>query len=251
MHCIYWVLISVTWYKLNIVRIYHGKDTVVRHAPWRHKGEEAQLHSVTTSMLDRRRGHDPDALPAGQNTDTHWSGGSVGPRSGLDVFEDEKISKRVWNSGSSSPQTRRCTYWAIPWNLSNNSKNLISITIRIAYRQIHFHPVQKKNVNKKPSKRGLTQSNVLAKYTTECREKKWIVSEKKDLTIKLFYITTHNTITYTCQFLYLLVGMGPIFACFFEQLSVFKCRNNEQVLQISITILKTKARLLSSSCSCP
>jgi hypothetical protein len=92
-----------------------------------------------------------------------------------------------------------------------------------------------------PSKRGLTQRNALSKYTTECREKKWIVSEKKDLTIKLFYITTHNTIMYTCQFLYLLVGMAPIFACLCEQLSVFKCRNNEQVLQISITILKTKA----------
>lgn len=105
--------------------------------------------------------------------------------------------------------------------------------------QIHFHPVHRMNVNKKPSKRGRTQSNVLVKYTTDGREKKWIVSEKKDLTIKLFYITTHNTITHTCLFLYLLVGMAPLFACFFKQLSVFKCRNNEQVLQISITILKT------------
>jgi hypothetical protein len=53
------------------------------------------------------------------------------------------------------------------------------------------------NVNEKPSKRGRTQCNVLVKYTTECREKTWIVSQQKDLTIKLFYITTHNTITHT------------------------------------------------------
>jgi len=37
---------------------------------------------------------------------------------------------------------------------------------------IHFHPVHRMNANKKSSKRGRTQSNVLIKYTTEYREKK-------------------------------------------------------------------------------
>jgi hypothetical protein len=33
--------------------------------------------------------HAPAALPPGQNPDTHWTGGWVGPRTNVDLFEED------------------------------------------------------------------------------------------------------------------------------------------------------------------
>lgn len=204
----------------------------------RHEGTKEKMHSSTKSQPQRYivvevmiRPHWPrERTPTLTEAEAWWAPDPV----------QTCLKMRKSPSGNGTPVRPTHSRDAVPTEVLRGIYQIIPrLLFQSQYMQIHFHPVHRMNVNKKPNKRGRTQSNVLAKHTTECREKKWIVSEKKDLTIKLFYITTHNTITYTCQFLYLLVGMAPIFACFFKQPSVFKCRNNEQVLQISITILKT------------
>jgi hypothetical protein len=54
--------------------------------------------------------HAPAALPAGKNPGTHFIGGSVGSRDGLNGLEEGQISCRRRDSspGSSSPLLSRC-----------------------------------------------------------------------------------------------------------------------------------------------
>jgi hypothetical protein len=57
------------------------------------------------------------ALPSGENPDTHWLGGWVGPGAGLDIFEKRKISCPSRDSNHELPTSylNICIPHQIPW----------------------------------------------------------------------------------------------------------------------------------------
>jgi hypothetical protein len=61
-------------------------------------GVDVQIHVFLTSALvgGERSASRPAALPAGKGPGTHWIGGWVGPRAGLDAKEKRKFLTLPW-----------------------------------------------------------------------------------------------------------------------------------------------------------
>jgi hypothetical protein len=80
-----------------------------------HKGRaEVQLHWFLTSALDGGQLYAPAALDPVKNHGTHWTGGWVGSRAGMDVSEWTSLLPRYSNHGASQPVARRYINYAMP-----------------------------------------------------------------------------------------------------------------------------------------
>jgi hypothetical protein len=84
--------------------------TTKHHAIKTYGGVEVQLHAFTSAL----GGGEWSASPPEKDSGAHWTGGWVGPRTGLDMKAKRKKSPapagiEPW---SSSSQPRNCTDWA-------------------------------------------------------------------------------------------------------------------------------------------
>jgi len=92
--------------------LFRNKLKLCLSTPRSHIGEtEVWLHSLLTLRYMEVSGqhHAPAALISGKYPGTQWTGGRVGPKTGLDVLEKRQPHFLCWDSnpGPSSPYRRR------------------------------------------------------------------------------------------------------------------------------------------------
>jgi hypothetical protein len=114
--CYYSQVYRDCWITLYIQYIYI-KVKQSRYTPWRCLRERRySSYSFSTSALDG--GEWSASRPWGRTPGTHWTGGWVGPRAGLDTEAAGKIlcPRRESNPDRPvvQPVVRNCTAWANP-----------------------------------------------------------------------------------------------------------------------------------------
>jgi hypothetical protein len=103
---------------------------------------EAQLHAFLTLALDWGEwsaSHPGCFTPKERTSGTHWIGGWVGPRAGLDMVVRRKIPRPYWDLNPNHPAPSPLLYhWVIPGHLRTFYKSIISMQQRKKIFLVHL-----------------------------------------------------------------------------------------------------------------